>query len=49
MKIRKATGLLLILLPFLIVLVQMIKPVRLWESLLLQGMLAVGCNAFIKE
>lgn len=49
MKIRKTTGLLLILLPFLIVLIQLIKPLLLWESLLLQGMLAVGCNAFIKE
>ena len=49
MKIRKATGLLLILLPFLTVLVQLIKPLLLWESLLLHGMLVVGCNTFIKE
>ena len=46
---KKSTGLYFTLMPFLIVAMQMIKPIKLWESLVLFVMLDIGCKGLIKE
>ena len=46
---KRATGLYLILMSFVVILTQITGPIQLWEFVAITITVKVGCNALIKD